>query len=169
MLIQTASLHALAATMTTDTESRPVAVRAWLLAQTEPVEVPAEGLAVFADAGIFAADDRLSYAECIGLDGARLYGDTVAVSTTSGMHALTEAEVIAAAALPIGRSHTTANPPSPGATWRRDDDGTWSARRLTAAYPPVTLMWGVSIDDVPAHREEARRLSDMLDATRAAL
>lgn len=85
------------------------------------------------------------------------------------MHALTDAEITAAAALPTGRSHTTVNPPSPGATWRRDDDGTWSARRLTAAYPPVTLMWGVPGDDIHRHSLEARRLSDALDAARAAL
>lgn len=82
MLVPIFALHALAATMATDTESRPAEVRAWLLSQTEPVEVLAEGLTVFADAGIVVSDGRLSYAECIGLDGARLYGDTVPLASS---------------------------------------------------------------------------------------
>ena len=73
------------------------------------------------------------------------------------MFRLTDTEITAAARIPSTVLHTTANPPSPGATWRRDDDGTWSAHRLTSAYPPVRLMWGVDIDAVPDCRVEARR------------
>lgn len=78
--VSIATLIAFAATLAHDTESRPVEVREWCERQTSPVEVPADGLAIFADAGLLVKDGRLHYAERIGQPGgARCYGESVDV------------------------------------------------------------------------------------------
>ena len=81
MLIAPASLAALAATMTDDTEARAVAVREWCARQTTPIEVIDEGFEIFQGAGLVVAYGRLSYAEGIGEPtGSRSYGASAEVA-----------------------------------------------------------------------------------------
>lgn len=80
MLIAPESLHSLAATMTDDTEARPVVVREWCLRQSSPIEVLDAGFEIFQGAGLTVTYGRLGYAEGIGgPDGSRSYGASVEV------------------------------------------------------------------------------------------